>query len=55
MSNYNNQPNFEADLTKFFNEFKNNFKFIGTGLSFYFSWLSVLPPFILWSQKKKKL
>ena len=24
MNSYNNQPNFEADLTKFFNEFKNN-------------------------------
>ncbi|MEC8624031.1 MAG: FtsH protease activity modulator HflK [Bdellovibrionota bacterium] len=32
MNSYNNQPNFEADLAKFFNEFKNNFKFIGTGL-----------------------
>ena len=32
MNSYNNQPNFEADLAKFFNEFKNNFKFIGTGI-----------------------
>ena len=23
MNSYNNQPNFEADLAKFFNEFKN--------------------------------
>ena len=31
MNSYNNQPNFEADLAKFFNEFKNNFKFIEQG------------------------